>query len=111
MTARRTADFVELIARGVVATGVSSRAMAWAALGWSDGVGNHMPYDSGDWQRCVDTYLAAPWWLRKRMDPIMDLYVRRLLAHADEHGGHEWRLRGVDWPLPESADNEGAKRA
>jgi hypothetical protein len=91
--------FVEAIARGQVATGVSSKAMAWAALGWSPDVGHAMPYDSGDWGRCVRTYEAAPPHLQDRMRPIMDLYYRRLTDHTERVGGADWRLRDVAWPL------------
>lgn len=85
--------FVAAIAQGQIATGASSRAMAEAVLGWRDGVGHAMPYDSGDWGRCLDTYLAAPKSLRERMAPIMELYYERLIDHTAKHGGDSWRLK------------------
>lgn len=96
-------DFIEKIARGLVATGISSKAMAWAALGWRDDVGHEMPLDAGDWRRCVDTYVVAPPHLRKRMEPIMAHYHERLMAWTEKYGGGEWRLRAVEWPLPSTA--------
>lgn len=98
--ADETADFIRRIARDEVATGVSSRAMAWAALGWTESVGGEMPYDGGDWGRCVQTYTAAPPELRARMTPVMELYHQRLLDHHEHTGFQDWRLRGVVWPLP-----------
>jgi len=75
--------------------------MVEVALGWTDRIGNAIqPYDSGDWERCLRTFQAAPRHLQRRMKPIMDSYYARLLARADRFGGHEWRLRGVVWPLP-----------
>lgn len=96
---RDQTDFIEAMARGQVATGISSKAMAWAALGWAEDVGTEMPYDSGDWGRCVRTYEAAPPHLRERMTPIMDLYYSRLSEYHAKTGWQDWRLRGVEWPL------------
>lgn len=52
MTFRRPSEvrFIELIARGKTATGVSSRVMAGAVLGWNN-IGDYDgPFDSGDTQ-------------------------------------------------------------
>lgn len=94
--------FIEAIARGQVATGISSKAMAWAVLGWRPDVGHEMPYDSGDWGRCVRTYEAAPSHLQARMRPIMDLYYRRLVDFHKriDAQGVDWRVKNVVWPLP-----------
>jgi hypothetical protein len=91
--------FIKAVAMRQVAEGISSQAMAFTVLGWRKDVGCAMPYDSGDWGRCVRTYQAAPWWLRRRMKPIMDLFHQRLLERVEEYGGAEWRLQGVVWPL------------
>ncbi|MCW2957166.1 MAG: hypothetical protein JWO69_2035 [Thermoleophilia bacterium] len=100
--ARSRNEFVELIARQQIATGISSRAMAGAVLGWHDGVGHAMPYDSGDWGRCLRTYLAAPPLLRVQMEPIMALFHERLTDYHQRTGYQDWRLRGVAWPSSET---------
>lgn len=91
-----TTAFIERIARQEIATGVSSRAMVQKVL-WGKDLGCAMPYDSGDWNRCLKTYLAAPPHLQRRMKPIMDLYYERLTAYDTETGHAEWRMKGVVW--------------
>lgn len=90
--------FIEEIAKGNIATGRSSKVMAHVVLGWRDDVGCHMPYDCGDWGRCIKTYEAAPDHLQRMMRPIMDLYYRRLVEYVGSVGGAEWRMKGVVWP-------------
>lgn len=70
--------FMELIIRGVVATGASSRALAMFVLGLGDDprseerpFGPIRPWDFSDWQRCVNTYNAMPRRLRKKAMSIM----------------------------------------
>lgn len=99
-----TLKFLVDIIEERAATGMSSRAMASHVLGmeigrYGDNIKYAMPYDSGDWGRCVNTYLAAPKHLQKKMEPIMQTYYDRLLAYTEKHGGDDWRLRDVKWPL------------
>jgi len=93
-----TVAFIEKIARREVATGISSEAMAGVALGWREDVGHNMPYDRGDWNRCLVTYDTAPRHLRRKMNPIMSLYYTRLVQRDSKRGAAEWRMRGVSWP-------------
>lgn len=90
--------FMEQIILRRVATGISSRAMALAALGLGDTTDHDVPRDMGDWGRCLTTYEAAPPHLQQRMRPIMDNYARRLRQLGDEHGGR-WRVEGLVWPV------------
>ena len=108
-----TLHFLLDIVEERAATGVSSRAMAAHVLGLRlrqpNNVAYAMPYDHADWKRCVDTYLAAPKHLRKKMDPIMADFYQRLMAHSAKYDATptllngqpatSWRLEGVKWPL------------
>jgi hypothetical protein len=98
-------NYLLRIVRGDLAMGASSKAMVLAAFAYTTDVGAAMPYDAGDWGRCMRAYKAAPPHLRQRMRPVMAEYFARLTEYAARHGGAEWRLDGVVWP---PADEESA---
>lgn len=94
--------FMEKIIEGQIATGLSSQHLACIALRL-ESPRFFVPLDRADFNRCRETYAAAPRHLQRRMKPFMDQWANDLRAAAKND---PTLYRYVNWPAPEIEEHD-----